>query len=105
MFEITDPRFSARMAAHIELSNQQAREASVDKVSLSMIDASCRYNVWLWAVASEDVEALKAVRAEALQALLQETARRFEKHFDQYVENYDPYILAHRRAAEQAQTS
>ena len=104
-FEIPDPRFSARADAHIELSNKQTREASVDKVSLSMIDASCRFSVWLWAVASKDVEQLKSQHAEARQALLEETARRFDKHFDQYVANYDAYIMAQRRAAEQAQKS
>ena len=103
--EITDPRFMARADAHIDLSNRQCGEAPAGSVTLSMIDASCRFSVWLWAVASEDVEALKKVRAEALQALLEETARRFDKHFDQYVENYDPYILAQRRAAEQPQKS
>ena len=101
--EIPDPRFLARADAHIDLSNRQCNEAPAGTVTLSMIDASCRFSVWLWAVASQDVAQLKSQRAEALQALMEETARRFEKHFDQYVDNYDAYIMAQRRAAEQAQ--
>ena len=103
-FEIPDPRFSARADAHIELSNKQTREASVDKVSLSMIDASCRFNVWLWAGTSEDVEAFKSRREQALEFLLAETRRRFDKHFDEYAENFGPYILDQRAAAEKAQS-
>jgi hypothetical protein len=105
MLEITDPRFMARADAHIDLSNRQCNEAPAGSVTLSMIDASCRFSVWLWAVASQDVAQLKSQRAEALQALLEETARRFDKHFDQYVENYEPYIMAQRRAAENGQSS
>ena len=68
MFEIADPRFSARADAHINLSNAQCRDASADKVTLSMIDASCR----------------------------------FDKHFDEYVANFDSYIVAQRPESENA---
>ena len=105
MFEITDPRFSARMAAHIELSNQQAREASVDKVSLSMIDASCRYNVWLWAVTSKDTAEFETKRNQALEILLAETKRRFDTHFNDYAATFETEIVAQRPASENAQQS
>ena len=105
MFKITDPRFAARADAHIELSNKQTREASVDKVSLSMIDASCRFNVWLWAATSKDVPELQSHRAEALQILLRETEQRFNAHFEDYAKNFDTYIIAQRLDAEKAQQS
>ena len=101
MFEITDPRFSNRADAHIILSNEQCREASVDKVSLSMIDASCRFNVWLWAVTSKDVAEFQSKRAQALEVLLSETAQRFGRHFEDYTKNFDEYITAQLKAAEQ----
>ena len=103
MFEITDPRFSNRADAHIILSNEQCREASVDKVSLSMIDASCRFNVWLWAVTSKDVAEFQSKRAQALEVLLAETTRRFDHHFDDYVKNFDTFVVAQRTEAEKAQ--
>ncbi len=102
MFEIADPRFSARADAHINLSNAQCREASADKVTLSMIDASCRFDVWLWAVTSRDVTEFQGHRAEALELLLTETRRRFDKHFDEYVANFDSYIVAQRPESENA---
>ncbi len=102
MFEIADPRFTARVAAHIELSNQQAREASVDKVSLSMIDASCRYNVWLWAVTSPDTTEFAARRSKALEILLAETERRFNAHYDDYAATFETEIVAQRPASENA---
>ncbi len=105
MFEIADPRFSARMAAHIELSNQQAQQASVDKVSLSMIDASCRYNVWLWAVTSPDTAEFTTRRSKALEILLAETERRFNAHFDDYAANFAAEIVAQRPASENASQS
>ena len=103
MFEITDPRFSARADAHIELSNKQTREASVDKVSLSMIDASCRFNVWLWAATSKDVLEFQSKRAQALETLLMETRRRFDSQFDDYARNFDTYVIAQRTDAEKTQ--
>jgi len=103
MFEIADPRFAARADAHIELSNKQCQEASVDRVSLSTLDASCRFNAWLWAVTSQDGPELQSKRAQALQILLAETERRFNKHFDEYVQNFDAYVVAQRTEAERAQ--
>ena len=100
MFEITDPRFTARVAAHIDLSNQQARETSVDRVSLSMIDASCRYNVWLWAVTSKDTAEFETKRNQALDILLAETRRRFDAHYDDYAKTFETEIVAQRPAAE-----
>ncbi len=105
MFKIIDPRYADRMAAHIELSNQQAREASVDKVSLSMIDASCRYNVWLWAITSPDTAAFETKRKQALETLLEETRRRFNAHYDDYIASFDTQIVAQRPASENAQKS
>ena len=102
MFEIADPRFSARADAHINLSNAQCRDASADKVTLSMIDASCRFDVWLWAVTSLDVAEFQGHRAEALELLLAETRRRFDKHFDEHVANFDSYIIAQRSQSENA---
>ncbi len=96
MFEITDPRFAARMGAFIDLANQQAREASVDKVSLSMLDATCRYNVWLWAMTSDTLPEFQSKRAEALQFILEQTRLRFEKHYDDYVTHFDSQIVAER---------
>ena len=105
MFEITDPRFTARVAAHIELSNQQSREASVDKVSLSMIDASCRYNVWLWAMTSPDTTEFASRRGKALEILLAETERRFNAHYDDYAATFETEIVAQRPASENAPQS
>ncbi len=105
MFEIPDPRFATRVAAHIDLSNQQAREASVDKVSLSMIDASCRYNVWLWAVSSPDHAEFAARRSKALEILLAETERRFNAHYDDYDSTFETEIMAQRPASENTQKS
>lgn len=96
MFEITDPRFAARMAAHIDLANQQAREASADKVSLSMLDATCRYNAWLWAMTSDDLADFRSKRDTALEFILEQTRLRFEKHYDDYVAHFDSQILAQR---------
>ena len=105
MFKIPDPRFVARMTAHIDLSNQQAREASVDRVSLSMIDASCRYNVWLWAITSKDTAEFDARRSQALETLLAETKRRFDAHYDDYAKTFESEIVAKRPPSENAQLS
>ncbi len=92
MSDASDPHFFDRMNALVKLANHQCADASADQVSHAFINASSRFNVWLWAVTSADVNDMKSRREEALKILMQETYDSFNRQFDEYAANFDEYM-------------
>lgn len=89
MIEHRDGRFFQNAGAHIELSNQQVRDAVPSQVVAAMIHATARFSTWAWAVSSESAEQFESRRQQALDGFLADCRRNFEEHYNDHSRNFD----------------
>ncbi|WP_020396594.1 DUF3144 domain-containing protein [Thiolinea disciformis] len=99
MSEEIDESFYTRADAHIELSNQQIHEnTDGEKVSLSMMYAAARFNAWLSATGYNSAQELKKAKAEQMKYFMGEYRQMLEENFDDYIENFQHYMMPSEEA-------
>lgn len=91
--EQADIEFRKRADAIIHLANEQRLTTPNEKVSSSLLYAAARFNAYLVASMSEDVEEMKTDKEEALKYFSAQYERMFVENIDDYIENYEEYIL------------
>lgn len=89
MIEHRDGRYYQHANAHIQLSNEQLKEAIPGQVLSAMIHATSRFCTWAWASASASAEDYESRKQQALNGYLEECRRQFEDHFNDHARNFD----------------
>ncbi len=87
-----DEHFYERADAHIDLSNDQLKDAEKGKVSASMMYASARYNAWLSAGGFPYGEAMAESRDKIIEYFVGQYRLALEENLDDYIANFDTYM-------------
>lgn len=87
-----DDAFYARAATHINLSNEQKKDASPDMVNASMLFASARFCAWLSAGGYGTKAGMEAGKKEITEFFVKGFREMLEGNIDDYIKNYDTYM-------------
>tara|TARA_B110000211_G_scaffold36925_1_gene37170 strand:+ start:936 stop:1220 length:285 start_codon:yes stop_codon:yes gene_type:complete len=87
-----DQDFYNRADEHINLSNDQLSEASMEHVNASMMFSVTRFSSWISAYGHTSKEEFKKSKEETLNHLVKEYKDMLENNLDDYIENFDKYM-------------
>ena len=87
-----DDAFYARADAHINLSNDQTKEAAREMVNASMLFASARFCAWLSAGGYASGESMAARKDEIVDYFVDGFRQMLEGNVDAYIRNFDAYM-------------
>lgn len=88
----TDDNFFNRADEHIHLSNDQMQEASMGKVSASMMYSVARFNAYVSACSFKSAEELRSSKQEMINYFLPEYEKMLSENLDDYIENFEAYF-------------
>ena len=88
--------FHDRVAAHINMSNEQKKAPglSANEVNHSMLFASARFSAWLSATNYPSGEAMAAQKKEIVSFFTKGFSEMLEGNIDDYVKNFDRFMRA-----------
>ena len=86
-----DAKFYDRADAHIHLSNDQLKNASLGKVSASMMYSVARFNAYVSACGWNNGEEMKAAKEETITYFVNEYRKMLEENLDDYSTHFDQY--------------
>ena len=92
MAKDVDKHFYDRADAHINLSNEQADEIGIGKVSASMMYATARFNAWVAASSCDSGKEMTAARAEMIDYYVGQFRLMLEDNLDDYIKHFDKYM-------------
>jgi len=92
MTEKIDEAFYERADAHINLSNQQLKDAALGKVSASMMYGLARFNAWVSANGFANASDMTAGRQETLEYFVAQYKMMLEDNLDDYIANFGKYM-------------
>lgn len=84
MTQENDDDFYGRADAHIDLSNKQMEIIGRGKVSASMLYATARFNVYVWACGYNSGEELIKTKQELVDYFVEQYKAMLEEHVDDY---------------------
>ena len=87
-----DQFFYRRANAHIDLSNEQLKQAEQGKVSASMMYGTARFNASLTASGYTSGAQMVGKRSETIDYFVREYRLMLEEHFDEYIANFERYM-------------
>lgn len=87
-----DAQFYERADAHIDLSNEQLKDAPKGEVSASMMYASARYNAWHSAGGFPFGEEMSKSRDEIIKYFVEQYRLALEENLDDYIANFETYM-------------
>ena len=88
----TDDKFFKRADDHINLSNDQLTEATIGKVSASMMYSVARFNAWFSACEFSNAEEMKNGRKETIKYFVAEYEKMLTENLDDYIENFEKFM-------------
>ena len=88
----TDEKFFKRADDHINLSNDQLSEATIGKVSASMMYSVARFNAWFSACEFTNAEEMKKGKQETIKYFVAEYEKMLTENLDDYIENFDKFM-------------
>jgi len=92
MSKMDDDKFFDRADEHIHLSNEQVSNASMGKVSASMMYSTARFNAWISACGFKNSIEMKEAKQETIKYFVEEYEKMLSENLDDYIENYDNYM-------------
>jgi hypothetical protein len=92
MPEKIDDHFYERADAHINLSNEQAKDIGRGKVSASMMYGTARFNAWLSACGFQSSAQMREARDETTKYFIEQYRLMLEENLDDYIDNFDKYM-------------
>ena len=87
-----DDQFYNRADAHINLSNEQMKEAGLVKVNDSMMYSVVRFNAWVSASGFDSGEEMAAAREEIIEYFSTQYRMMLEENLDNYIANFDKFM-------------
>ncbi len=94
MTDDVDESFYDRADEHINLANDQGREAARGKVSASFMYAVARYNAWVSASGFSSGADMKAAQVETIAFFTKQYQSMLEENLNDYSKNFDCYMKA-----------
>jgi hypothetical protein len=88
----TDDKFFKRADDHINLSNDQLSDATIGKVSASMMYSVARFNAWFSAYEFTNAEEMKKGRQETIKYFVAEYEKMVTENLDDYIENFEKFM-------------
>jgi len=92
MTEFNDTSFDERVAANVNLFNEQRNSVPPHNVAASAAFAAARYTVWATAAQMASGSDLAARRQEALDTFANGYRQMLEEHLDDFIANYNTYF-------------
>ena len=87
-----DELFFKRADAHIDLANEQLKDASRGKVSASMMYATARFNAWVTACEADSDDDLRSGKGESIEYFVAQYRSMLEENLNDYIGNFDSYM-------------
>lgn len=87
-----DEKFYERADAHINLSNEQLKEAGLIKVNDSMMYALVRFNAWVSANGFDSAHEMSVARDEIIEYFSNQYKAMLEENVDNYIANFDKFM-------------
>jgi len=87
-----DKQFFEMADKFIELANQQSDSVANGKVALSMLFAVARFNAFVYAGMSKELEQFKDERQVALDYFTSQFRTALEENLNDYEKNFDSYV-------------
>ena len=87
-----DKEFWDRAEAIIAVANEQSSSVPASDVSASLIYAAARFNSYVVASMSTDVENLKKDKQKAVAYFSKQFRKMLAANIDDYINNYNDYI-------------
>ncbi|MBL7733577.1 MAG: DUF3144 domain-containing protein [Chitinophagaceae bacterium] len=87
-----DEKFFERADEHINLSNRQLTEASMGKVSASMMYSVARFNAWVSACGWKSGNEMEQHKEDTLKYFVEEYQKMLSDNLDEYIANFDAYM-------------
>ena len=84
-------RYAAKRAALLAVANDQIKEATVSKVSSSLLYAAARFNSFNVANSASDAEEMKRDREEAIRYFTEQYRNMLIENLDDYIENFEGF--------------
>ncbi|MFT6321670.1 MAG: hypothetical protein ACJAT4_002600 [Granulosicoccus sp.] len=88
----TDDKFFKRADDHINLSNDQLSDATIGKVSASMMYSVARFNAWFSACEFSNAAEMKKGRQETIKYFVAEYEKMVTENLDDYIENFEKFM-------------
>lgn len=98
MVNDVDDKFYNRADAHINLSNEQLKDAGLIKVSDSMMYSVVRFNAWVSASGFDSASEMKASREEIMEYFTAQYRMMLEENLDNYITNFDQFMAIAKEA-------
>ena len=92
MPEDVDDAFYKRADAHIDLSNEQLKDAGRGKVSASMMYSLARFNAWVSACEFQAPEQMAGALEETVDYFTAEYRKMLEENFNDYITHFNKYM-------------
>ncbi|MGZ5243868.1 MAG: DUF3144 domain-containing protein [Bacteroidia bacterium] len=87
-----DEEFYKRADEHIQLSNDQMSNASLGKVSASMMYSVARFNAYVSASGRNSKKEMENAKQETIDYFVKEYEKMLTENVDDYIENFDRYM-------------
>lgn len=87
-----DNNFFDRADEHIDLSNKQIANASIGKVSASMMYSVARFNSWVSACGFKSAKEMKEAKEETINYFVTEYEKMLKENLNDYIDNFDKYM-------------
>ena len=84
-----DKQFWERADEIIALANTQCDKTANAQVSTSLMFATARFNAFLAASTSKDLNQFKVEKEEAIKYFTQQYAKALTENMDEYIKNYE----------------
>jgi hypothetical protein len=90
--EERDEEFWKMTDEFINLANEKCNTSRNGKVSTTLLFAAARFNAFMFASMSEDLETFRKERDMALKYFTQQYEKAFLENLDDYEKNYSDYV-------------
>ena len=87
-----DEHYYDRADEIIHLANEQCGETARGKVSSSLLYAAARFNAFVIASTTSNVDELSNQKNDALEYFVEQYKIGLENNLDDYIENYNKYM-------------
>lgn len=96
--ELPDHAFLKLTDAFVQLANDHSEEMGGVKAGAALLFAATRFNAFVVASRSRDLDEFKADREIAIQHFSDQHAKMLIENMDEYEENFEQYITRYRKS-------
>ena len=87
-----DDKFFNRADEHINVSNKQLEDATMNEVATSMLFGVTRFNAWISACGWQTKEDMEKAKPETIRYFVGEYQKMLKENLEDYITNFDHYM-------------